>query len=36
MLKDGERIIKGPEDPVETFNLNKAYIGIGDNKPDAI
>ena len=36
MLEDGERIIKGLKILMKTFNLNKAYIGIEDNKPDAI
>ena len=36
MLEDGERIINGLKILMKTFGLDKAYIGIEDNKPDAI
>ena len=36
MLESGERIIQGLKILMKTFALDKAYIGIEDNKPDAI
>ncbi|NCE65966.1 electron transport complex subunit RsxC [Pseudoflavonifractor sp. 524-17] len=36
MLEEGEWIIKGVKILMKTFGLDKAYIGIEDNKPDAI
>ena len=36
MLENGEEIIKGLELMMKAVECNKAYIGIEDNKPDAI
>ncbi|MEA2055883.1 MAG: electron transport complex subunit RsxC, partial [Candidatus Thermoplasmatota archaeon] len=36
MLENGEEIIKGLELMMKAVGCNKAYIGIEDNKPDAI
>ena len=36
MLEQGERIIEGTRILMQTFGLDKGYIAIEDNKPDAI